>query len=128
MVHMVYVFLSGAIVGYLSKRVFDVVTNNQESVNKLKNALLAHAMMCISPVCNDLDYTGYEGGILPPFSGCSVENACFTYFSDGGSLNTRHMLSKLYAINKYVQKNLNTDEAVYKFFVEYMKYLSNKSG
>ena len=77
--------------------------------------------MITTPQSNELNYSAYNGTMLPPFSGCSIENACFSYFSDGGVFRTQHMIDKVNAIHRYINQNLKTEDDVYKFFVNYIQ-------
>lgn len=95
-----------------------------KQIERLKNALLSFALM---RMCKDdihewnLNYEGFDGTKLPGFCGVSLDNACFTYMRSREELKmdtffTRYLIKKLGAIEKYVDKNLNTEDQVQAFF------------
>jgi len=104
----------GVAIGYLMKTV--IIRHRVKSIDKLKNALLAHALLMTVKPSDDTNYAEYDGSAIPPFSGSDVAQACFTYFSDGGILRTQHMIDKIEAIQKYIKVHLNNQKDVYKFF------------
>jgi hypothetical protein len=95
----------------------------------LKNALLSYALM---RVCKrDVDdfnmiYNDFDGTKLPMFSGSSITNASFSYIIDKKSFRehpfyTPIMEEKIKAIDKYLDKNLNSEDDIYKFFEKCLK-------
>lgn len=94
-------------------------------IDKLKNALLSHALMLSGDVDdNNFNYKGFDGTKLPSFSGNSMTNACWNYKLDKelfrkSMFYTSQMESKINAIEKYINLNLDTNEKVYEFFEKY---------
>ena len=99
-------------------------------VSKLKNALLALALTKIknNDFNTDLNYLAYDGSQLPPLSGCSTENACFTYILKNPlylPFYSQHMDRKQEAICKYLEKHLNTKEQILAFFKTFVEIISD---
>lgn len=104
-----------------------------KSVEALKNALLTLALMKLRH--DDIDdmnmlYSTFDGSRLPMLSGCSVENACFSYIISkedfkNGPFYTKIMHDKLIAIDKYLEKNLGTMSSAVEFFEEYLEFISS---
>lgn len=90
-----------------------------KNVEKLKNALLSFALLVSMNSENrkdlDMNYTNFDGVKLPHFSGCNITNACFSYITDD-TPDVSIMAYKQEAINKYLEKNLNTEQQVIIFF------------
>lgn len=101
-------------------------------VDKLKNALLSFALMEVKHADVNsglnMNYADYTGDELPAMSGCSIENACFTYMlnKDSSPFYTKHMEQKTKAIEKYLQHHLNTDEKVLTFFQDFYENLESE--
>lgn len=96
------------------------------SIEKLKNALLSHMLMKVGDIeYNNYEYHKFDGSKLPIFSGYNISNACFSYIFDINEFKNNMfyssvMESKLFAINKYIEKNLNTDNKVLLYFEKYL--------
>jgi hypothetical protein len=96
-------------------------------IEKLKNALLTMALVTINKddmATLDMNYDGYNGSKFPALSGCSLENACFTYIFNEKHFRKSRMYSnqfasKMDAINKYLQINLSTEKQVMEFFSKF---------
>lgn len=103
-------------------------------IELLKNALLTLAITTVKkddvgPLGTD-NYDEYTGDTYPPLSGCSVQNACFSYIFNQkrfkrSPLYSPHYSSKMDAIQKYLHKNVHTDSQVWdifdKFFDKYVE-------
>jgi hypothetical protein len=103
------------------------MTENK-SIEKLKNALLTLLLVSVNKKDFDknFDYSKYDGTKLPPMSGSSLENALLTYIIDqnelkGSKFYTKTMDIKSEAINKYINKNLNTDKKILKLLSVFLK-------
>lgn len=98
-------------------------------IDMLKNALLSYALMKLKNDDIDdisLEYKNFDGTKLPMFSGYNVENACFSYIIDKEKFRkdffyTPAMEEKLNAIDKYLDKNLGTNEQVMKLFQDFVR-------
>lgn len=99
-------------------------------VEILKNGLLAYLMLLEYPdsIFNSMDYKSpqFNGSKLPPYSGIDIANACLSYFSDGGPWKTNHSIAKLNAINRFVEKNIDTNEKANKLMRAFIKRVENK--
>ena len=101
---------------------------NLKPIDRLKNALLSYALMKAKSTDVDnihMNYSVFDGTTLPSFSGSSVENACFTYILDKTSFKndpffSHNMLFKILAVEKYLDKNLSTDDQVLDFFSNFI--------
>lgn len=93
-------------------------------VERLKDALLSFALAktCEKNMSKDMFYEKYDGTKLPMISGTSLTNACFTYIVDINEVKNSPIYteSKLNAIYKYINKNLNTDDKVVVFFENFI--------
>lgn len=125
--------LVGALVGYavvITLMYGAVLKDRKEGgcLRLVKNALLAHALMKARGGDRDdlnMNYKAFDGSRLPMFSGYSLTNACMSYIVDRGDLRrspfyTQVMEEKASAIDRYLEKNLGTDEQAVKFFEEYI--------
>ena len=100
---------------------------NLYHIEKLKNALLSYALNTIKHADPDfnpatdfrLDYGNFDGTTLPIFSGCNIENACFTYINDNKQPISQ-MEEKQIAIRKYLMKNLNSEVQIVEFFRKFV--------
>lgn len=98
-------------------------------VESLKNALLSYALSQVKK--DDFDhlnfaYRMFDGTKLPSMSGCNQINACTSYIVDKQDFRkspfyTQHMESKLDAIEKYLNKQFDTDAKVMDFMEAFMK-------
>jgi hypothetical protein len=92
-------------------------------VEALKNGLLSYALNKVKK--DDFDhlnfaYQNFDGTKLPSMSGCDLVNACTSYIIDKHEFRqsrfyTPHMESKVDAIDKYLEKNFDTDTKVIDF-------------
>lgn len=114
-------------------------SKTHEPVYLLKNALLAYALHKTTINADDVPssktahrYDDYDGSKLPPMTGYTLPNACFTYILERprvrliDSTYTEIMESKFVAIEKFIEKNLDTDDKVLKLFVKFCE--TNKDG
>lgn len=98
---------------------------NIKPIDKLKNALLSHALMMTGDVDDyNFNYRSFDGTKLPSFSGDSTANACWTYILNKTELRksmfyTSQIESKIDAIEKYININLDTNDKVYTFLENY---------
>jgi hypothetical protein len=98
--------------------------NGDKPIERLKNALLTFAIISVNKddmAGLDFDYNSYNGSKYPALSGSSIENACFSYIFNVKKLKTSgwyspNYASKMNAIQKYLDKNLSTDDQVFSFF------------
>lgn len=103
-------------------------------VDNLKNALLTFALSTIRK--DDFDslnmiYNSFDGSKLPMLSGYDISNACFSYIIDKNEFKrspfyTTGMSNKIEAIDRYIDKNLNTKEQVSDFFNDYVNHFTDK--
>jgi hypothetical protein len=103
---------------------------NPKPIDKLKNALLTHALTVICATKfvknNNINYEDYDGTILPTLSGSNFNVACLSYITDPNDNSTnkmysRQMENKKNAINKFLDQNLDSDIKIIKFFNEYLE-------
>lgn len=84
----------------------------------LKNALLTYALAIVRKrdfaQAHGVRYTDYNGSMLPPLHGGTVEEACLTYIN--GAAFRRQA-----AIELYLEKNLGTMEDVRRFMEELLE-------
>lgn len=89
----------------------------REPIDKLKDALLAYAIGYVWADKIDsgmnMDYEGYDGTMLPCYSGRDDLDAYMRYFRDGGS--DRRM-----AIQRFIDNNLGSNVKVAKFFESFV--------
>jgi hypothetical protein len=97
-------------------------------VKQLKNALLALFLFKVNKKDFDksFDYSKYNGNKLPPMSGNSIENALFSYIIDiddfrQSAFYSKTSENKLEAINKYINKKLNSEKKILKLFNIFIK-------
>ena len=128
--------VAGSMIGwcvaiYLQRQgFFDKVeppVSSSDSLDKLKNALLT--LVLISSRKQDMeglnfDYDGYTGDTFPSLSGSSVPHACFSYIFNQAEFKHSPMYSAVYskkmdAINKYLQKNLATQDQALTLFIDF---------
>jgi hypothetical protein len=102
--------------------------NNKKKIETLKNALLSFALMRLGTVDDgpSVAFNAFDGTKLPSFSGHDLLNACFSYIIDKDQFSrckfySIYMAQKLLAIDKYVNKNLNTDEQIQDFFGKFVQ-------
>ena len=91
----------------------------------LKNALFSLALLKVAPTDATTDYCDLDGTSLPPAAGASLANACFTYVQDIRDIKrdpwcTTRMLQKQRAIERYVDRNLSSPDAVVAFFDKFV--------
>lgn len=94
-----------------------------EPIELLRDALLSFALLGTGRMDNNLNlnYDTFDGSLLPSASGFNVPNACFSYLSSS-------LPKKLRAIEKYIDKNLNTNQKVEIFFVNFLKSHGGRFG
>lgn len=99
-------------------------------IEKLKNALLAHALMRTQNVDEGLNmrYDEYDGSQLPHFSGNDRESACWSYIVPlldqvRSPFFTVHMMQKGTAIDKYLRGHISTHESARHCFHKYLQTL-----
>lgn len=105
--------LIGAYIQYLYK-----LFAKPKPIDYLKNALLSYLLM----KCGNIE----SGTMLPSFSGCSMENACFTYIQTTydqvfGPFPSSTMNYKQVLINKYIKQNLNTESDIVNIFSKFIE-------
>lgn len=126
----------GAFVGFILFYVLHhvIFTHNNKknnSLEALKNALLTYALVRTKKddfAFMNMNYESYDGKQLPQLSGADISNACFSYIVDKEEFRkspfyTSIMESKIDAINKYLDRTLDTNEKVEVFFTEYLQLL-----
>ena len=107
-------------------------SDSSNPLDKLKNALLT--LVLISSRKQDMeglnfDYDGYTGDTFPALSGSSVPHACFSYIFNQAEFKQSPMYSAMYskkmdAINKYLQKNVATQDQALTLFIDfYQEYV-----
>jgi hypothetical protein len=79
---------------------------------------------------NDIDnlqmnYSNFDGTKLPMFSGYDIINSCMTYIQDkddlkNGLFYSKHMETKIDAIDKYLVKQFDTDSKIIDFFDKFI--------
>jgi hypothetical protein len=126
-------FIMGVSFFYMLNQYFFV--NDVTQVDHLKNALLSMALITVKKddINNDfnIEYKSYDGTKLPPISGCSINNAYLTYIMKNPFdwiLYTRQMDDKQMAIQKYLDKNLNTREQMVEFFDSFVNKIFTKKS
>jgi len=96
-----------------------------KSLEVLKNGLLSYALLKTSPEEDlkdfNMNYKSFDGNKLPMFSGYSTSNACLSYIIDKEDFKkslfyTPIMEDKIIAIEKYLEKNFDSDKKVADFF------------
>jgi hypothetical protein len=109
-------------------------TNHTTPIEKLKNALLTLALTKVRDEDFDesFEYAKYTGNKLPPLSGINAPNSFFTYIINKEEFKndmfySKPMEEKIIAIEKYLEKNLGTDEQVTEFFDSYMELAATRS-
>lgn len=98
-------------------------------IDILKNALLSYALGRLREKDFDglnFSYETFDGRKLPGMSGFDETNACMSYIIDisdfhKGPWYSRPMEQKIVAINKYLDKNFDTDQKIEDFFEEFVK-------
>lgn len=123
MFYQLIIFGFGVYTGWL---MFKSKIETSSSVEKLKNALLSHMLMRVGEIDhNSYEYYKFDGTKLPIFSGYNIINSCFSYIMDINEFKysiyySIQMENKLIAINKYIKRNLNTDDQVLLYFEKYI--------
>ncbi len=130
-------FVLGFVAALVVIRMVSGPATRANRVDHLKNALLSLALMrCRQKDIDadmDMDYGQYDGGKLPHYSGCSVENACMSYIIDRREFRkdpwyTAHMERKIDAIEKYLRTQFDSDAKVVAFFNEFEKLVGPSEG
>ena len=114
---------------YLGKK---IAQKEDEDVpmESLKNALLTLALTTVKKddvaTPFNFNYSEYTGDKYPALSGCSVQNACFSYIFNQEELKksvfySSQYSSKMDAIRKYLHKNLHTQDQVTDLFNQFYK-------
>jgi hypothetical protein len=100
-----------------------------KSLEILKNGLLSYALLKTSNKDDlksfNMNYKSFDGTKLPMFSGCSMINACLSYIQDKEDFRkslfyTQKMDDKTIAIEKYLDRNFDTDQKVIDFFEKFI--------
>jgi len=98
-------------------------------IDYLKNALLSYLLMKCAKIESgpgfNMNYKESDGTMLPAFSGCSIENACFTYIQTTydlvfGPFPSSVMNNKQDLIAKYIKQNLNTETDIVDIFSKFI--------
>ena len=108
------------------------VKNKQ--LETLKNALLTFAL---SRVCSsdfddfNMNYASFDGSKLPSMSGSNMNTALSSYITSKEDLMkspfyTKHMENKIIAIEKYLEKQFDTDDKVEKFLTKFLDVCDKK--
>lgn len=113
-------------------------SSKNKHIEQLKNALLSYALLKTSngkelrELKNfDMNYKNFDGTRLPMFSGCSTSNACFSYIIDKEDFRkdlfyTPVMEDKIVAIEKYLEKNFDSDKKIEEFFNKFIEQIDKK--
>ena len=115
--------LIGAYIQYLYK-----LFAKPKPIDYLKNALLSYLLMKCGNIESGpyaMNYKTNDGTMLPAFSGCSIENACFTYIQTTydqvfGLFPSSVMNNKQILIAKYIKQNLNTETDIVDIFSKFI--------
>jgi hypothetical protein len=99
------------------------------NIDLLKNALLSFALYMVykDKVVNtpDVHTIPDDGSLLPSLSGCSLENAFFSYISDkevyGDLLYRPEIRKQQDMIQHFIDTHLRTEPQVVQFFSTFMK-------
>lgn len=132
-VHIMWTFTLIAIIAALVIYIFILHKKTEMDKNTnletLKNALLSYALSQVKK--DDFDhlnfaYPMFDGTKLPSMSGCNTINACTSYIIDKQDFRkspfyTQHMENKLDAIEKYLNKQFDTDAKVMDFLEAFIK-------
>ena len=109
------------------------VVRDPKAIIILKNALLTFALATtrMEDMDSSYDYSKFDGSTLPKLSGFSLDNACFSYIVDKDEFKrdpwyTTIMMDKLVAIDRYLSKNLDTNDKVANFFMEFVDTYKRK--
>ena len=128
----------GLVLGFVMGIIFFFYVNKYYSINDvtqvdhLKNALLSFALIMTKG--DDVDnlndkYETYDGTKLPPFSGYCPENVCLTYIEKNlfdMPLYYKIPDNKQQAIQKYLDKNLDTPSKMIEFFDAFYKKMTEE--
>ncbi len=142
--YVVGVGLASFVGGVLAHRAFcrwlsGSVMEENRPLKHLKNALLTFALLVVKRRAFDTyldhlyNYDKYDGSALPYLSGSGVTNACFTYNVDREELRRSPwynvlMEHKQEAIEKWLEKNLGTEEQVVAFFEKFVERAAGVNG
>ena len=139
MLHIVALGICTSVISYVcyvcrASFVSRSLNKKTESLDLLKNALLAHAIVKARSKDidhNNMNYKSFDGKNLPMMSGCDMTNACFSYIINKedfrkGPWYSPFMEDKIDAIEKYLEINFDTNEKALAFFNEYVRALENK--
>lgn len=120
---------AGIAYGMANARPNVVSTDTNKHVEDLKNALLSFALIINKEkdpnlrLSLNMNYAGMDGTELPEFSGCNVQNACFSYL-----VSNVIMDEKVKAIHRYLDKNLGSEEQILQFFDKFVEKVGNKKS
>jgi hypothetical protein len=124
-------FIAGIVVMYIicRRKETNASTEQNEYVEYLKNAMLAYALRGVKYASFDqfnMNYSSFDGSKLPMMSGYSTSNACFSYIANKkdarkNPFSSPIMEEKTDAIDRYIKRNLNTQEKVLDFFDEFVE-------
>jgi hypothetical protein len=101
-------------------------------IDQIKNGLLSYALLKTANKDDlknfDMNYKNFDGTRLPMFSGYSTSNACLSYIIDKDEFRkcqfyTPTMEDKIVAIEKYLEKNFDSDKKVEEFFNKFIEQI-----
>ena len=101
-------------------------------IDQIKNGLLSYALLKTADKNDlknfDMNYKNFDGTKLPMFSGYSTSNACLSYIIDKDEFRkcqfyTPTMEDKIVAIEKYLEKNFDSDKKVEEFFNKFIELI-----
>lgn len=104
-------------------------------IDQIKNGLLSYALLKTADKDDlknfDMNYKNYDGTKLPMFSGCDIRNACLSYIIDKDEFKkyqfyTPTMEDKIVAIEKYLEKNFDSDKKVEEFFNKFIEQIEGE--
>lgn len=120
----IIIFIGFITYSYYKKYLLNKNKNKNKNINILQNGLLSYALMKVKK--NDIDnlqmnYSNFDGTKLPMFSGYDIINSCMTYIQDkddlkNGLFYSKHIETKIDAIDKYLVKQFDTDSKIIDFF------------
>lgn len=105
-----------------------------KQLEMLKNALLTFALSRVNSADFDdfnMNYASFDGSKLPSMAGCDVNNALCSYIISKedfqkGPFYSKHMENKITAIEKYLEKQFDTDDKVEIFLSKFLDVCDKK--
>lgn len=110
-------------------------SQKNKHIDQIKNGLLSYALLKTANKDDlknfDMNYKNFDGTRLPMFSGYSTSNACLSYIIDKDEFKkcqfyTPIMEDKIVAIEKYLEKNFDSDKKVEEFFNKFIEQIEGK--